>query len=117
MTRSDLRWHTIILIAICLADDPLQSWAQSSPQRPRCSVTTEQDLHEEVRYLQEETIRAADRRDQVMARTTFSSRMTTDENTQYLRTTDLPARLQQGHGVGMMPLSAQGFTLSPQGKR
>ena len=117
MTRSDLRWHTIILIAICWADDPLQSWAQSSPQRPRCSVTTEQDLHEEVRYLQEETIGLADRHDQLMARSPSSNDIPTDDNTPDSRMTDLLMRLRQGRTIGMMPLSTRGFTLSLQGEK
>lgn len=118
MTRSDLRWHTIILIAICWADDPLQSWAQSSPQRPRCSVTTEQDLHEEVRYLQEETIRLADRLDQPLARAASSSDLLTDDNSQNASITELPTSLRQGHRVGMMHISAQeGFALSAQENR
>lgn len=114
MTRSDLRWHTIILIAICWADDPLQSWAQSSPQRSRYSVTMEQDLHEEVRYLQEETIRLADRLDQPLARAASSNGLHTDDNSQ----TELPTSLRQGHRVGMMHISAQeGFALSAQENR
>ncbi|MBX3349972.1 MAG: hypothetical protein KF747_14690 [Nitrospira sp.] len=114
MTRSDLRWHTIILIAICWADDPLQSWAQSSPQRPRCSVTTEQDLHEEVRYLQEETIGLVDRHDQLMARSPSSNDIPTDDNAHDSSRKNLPVGLRQGNSVRMVPLSVRGFTLNQQ---
>ncbi|MBX3328643.1 MAG: hypothetical protein KF682_22440 [Nitrospira sp.] len=105
MTPSELRWHTIILIAICWAYGPRDSWGQSSPPIPRCSSTTEQHLHEEVRYLQEETISAADRTDQLMARSPSSNGMSTDDNTQNSSTTVLPTHLRQGQGVGMMPSS------------
>lgn len=117
MTRSDLRWHTIILIAICWADDPLQSWAQSSPQRPRCSVTTEQDLQDEMRYLQEETISVVDHTDQLLVQAVSSKGLLTEDNTLDSSMTDLLMRLRQGNSVGMMPLNVRGFTISRQGNR
>lgn len=118
MTPSDLRWHTIMLIAICWVDGPLHSQAQNSSPIPRCSATTEQLLRDEVRYLAEETISAADRPDRLLAQAVSRGGLLTDNHTQNSSMTKLSRSLRQGHCVGMMHISAQeGFALSPQENR
>ncbi len=117
MTASDLRWHTIILIAICWVDGPLQVSAQTTLLSSQTSLTSEQQIQDEVRYLQEETIGLADQHDQLLVQAASINDLPTDDNTLDASRTDLLMRLRQGHTIGMMPLSTRGFTLSLQGEK
>lgn len=116
MTPSDLRWCTIVLLAICWCSTSYHSWAQTSRPIPRTSAATEQRIREEVRYLQEETISIITLRDQLVVQPSVDSAVTRKKGIQDSGTADLPTHLRQEPDIRMATLSAPEFIVSTPGK-
>lgn len=114
ITPSDLKWRTIGLSAICWFCSPFQSWAQTSLPIPRTSATTEQQIREEVRYLQEETIIVVAHRDQLVVHTSVDTDVTKGKDIQNSGTANPPMRLPQEYSIGMVALSGQEFVTRMQ---
>jgi len=115
ITPFDLKWRTIVLLAICWFWSPFQSWAQTSLPIPRTSATTEQHIREEVRYLQEETIIVLAHRDQQVVHTSIDTDVTKGKDIQNAGTANHPTRLRQEHSIRMVALSWQEFVSRMQG--
>ena len=109
------KWTTILFIIACWLSGPLHSWAETSLPIPRTSSTTEQEIQEEVLYLQEETVSIASRYEQPISKAPSDVYVITDEDIRHSGATDIPTLLRQVPGMEVMQMNAADFNVSVRG--
>ncbi len=82
---------------------------------PRTSVTTEQQIREEVRYLQEEASLVAAHQSPLVVHLSVDSDVTDKMNFQGPGTVSVPTELQQEHTILLVTLSRREFVTLMQG--
>ena len=106
----------LVLLASCLVHGmPHNSWAQPSLPIPRTSSATEQALHDEALYLNEETVSIASRYEQPISRAPSDVYVITDEDIRNSGATDIPTLLRQVPGMEVMQMNAVDFNVSVRG--
>jgi hypothetical protein len=109
------RWCKTVLLALCCCSGPIHGCAETPFPIPRTSVTTQQQIREEVRYLQEETIVIATRRDRLAVHPSADRDETSDQEIEVSGTVSYPTRPQQEHNIRMAALPGQELVKPMQG--
>lgn len=89
--------------------------AQEAPVTPRLSSTTEERLHDETLYLQEETVSIASRYEQPISQAPSNVYVITEEDIRQSGATDLPTVLRRVPGLDVMQTSGGEFNVAVRG--
>ena len=111
-----VRFRILVFTAsLCWFNTSLPSWAEPSLPIPRTSTTTEQQLQEEVLYLNEETISIASRYEQPISKAPSDVYVITDEDIGNSGATDIPTVLRRISGLEVMQMTGADFNVSVRG--
>lgn len=110
-----MHWRTSVFIAACWLSGPLHGSAEPSFTIPRASSTTEQTIHEEVLYLEEETVSIASRYEQPISQAPSNVYVITDEDIRQSGSPDLPTVLRRIPGLEVMQVTGADFNVSMRG--
>lgn len=109
-----MKWISIVVITAWLSH-PLYSRADTSFSTPRTSSATEQQIHNEALYLEEETVSIASRYEQPISKAPSDVYVITDDDIRNSGATDIPTLLRQVPGMEVMQTNAADFNVSVRG--
>lgn len=105
-------WLFAATLALCW---PAACFAQDLPTPPRISAQAEQEMQEELSFLQEETVVTANAQLQPISQAPSNVYVITAEDIRHSGATDLPSILRRVPGLSVMQLSGYEFSVSARG--
>lgn len=110
--------YFLILVGLLIALTLLQArgaLGQEESRVPRTSTVAEERLHEELLYLNEETVSIASRYEQPISQAPSNVYVITDEDIRHSGATDIPTLLRRVPGIDVMQMTGADINVAVRG--